>query len=98
MQFSVDSLGDRCYASYDYLSLCWPAGMLLSSYSGRLAWDFMGPHGLRSTTPGDRDWKNSEAQGPSLLEARGTKERAPTRLVVFWLGKFYLENYNVNVL
>ncbi len=25
-------------------------------YSGRLAWDFMGPHGQRSTA---RDWMNS---------------------------------------
>ncbi len=29
------------------------------------------------------------------LEARSTKERAPTRMAGFWWGKFYLENYDV---
>ncbi len=29
------------------------------------------------------------------LEARGTKECAPTRMAVFRPGKFYLENYDV---
>ncbi len=33
--------------------------------------------------------------GPDQLAGRGTEERTPTQMVLFFQGKFYLENYDV---
>ncbi len=34
--------------------------------------------------------------GLGQLVGRGTEERTPTRMVGFWPGNFYLENYDVS--
>jgi hypothetical protein len=35
-------------------------------------------------------------QSLGQLAGRGTEQRTPTRMVIFWLEKFHLENYDVS--
>ncbi len=65
----------KCYAAYDYWSMCVPDGTLLRA---EWAWDFIGPHGPRSAASDPRGTLPSTSWEPAA-DAIGTTASADPR-------------------